>query len=523
MQFYKYFLACLCTLSLSFTVVAQTFYPANGDTHAPYDAQLQITFEDKPEIVSGSIVTIVSADGSTVDTIACTDDSQVFPDGAQVAVGSQLVRKDDKTIFITPHYGKLQPGKTYSVIISKDAIKGTFGGKQFEGITSGQWTFTTKPAPLPAADGATITVDNSTKPENTADFHSIAGALSFVENNQGIYTLSVAPGVYYELIHYKGTADVIIQGPKSSDRGNSVVIEYINCNDMNTKQDTRTSFFFTGANLSLENVTLTNLTERNKIYLSTVKFPSGDSQAEALFFAYGKGHTLTAYNCTFNSHQDTMQISGKCWFYNCAVNGDVDYVWGRADVALFENCDFTCINDSSKDRSYLFETRVGLKGNPIVPKGFVLFNSRVHVQKSLTAFFGRRATDKKRPTDYYDQCAIINTSFDGEGNVGTQRWYVGKEPEFIGDCSAVGWKEYNVSFKDIAGKKPENTDGRYKNSADINKKTFKSEFSTRDQIMNRVFNIDKNQYEADTENNWDINALARARGYTVPNLPKVKK
>ena len=41
--------------------------------------------------------------------------------------------------------------------------------------------------------------------------------------------------------------------------------------------------------------------------------------------------------------------------------------------------------------------------------------------------------------------------------------------------------------------------------------------------MNRVYNTDKSAYEADTQTPWDINQLARDRGYNVKNLPKQKK
>ena len=41
--------------------------------------------------------------------------------------------------------------------------------------------------------------------------------------------------------------------------------------------------------------------------------------------------------------------------------------------------------------------------------------------------------------------------------------------------------------------------------------------------MNRVFNIEKGVYEDDTAAPWDINQLARDRGYAVKDLPKAKK
>lgn len=524
MQFHilKKTMAVLAAALLTGAVSAQTFYPVNGTADAAYDAQLVVTFDAEPELVPGSFVTIYDANGAVADQIGFTDETQVFADGKEVAVGSQLVRKDGKSVYIQPHFGKIAPGATYSVEIPADAIK----AEGFGGVSKGAWSFSTKTAPAAVTDGATITVNNSMDAANKADFHSIQAALSFVEKNQGTYTISLAPATYYELLHYNGTANIILQGPKDNKRGDNVIIKYINCNDMNTKQDTRVVFLFTGANLTLENLTIINATDPRKVYVSTMKYASGNAQAETLFFYHGTGKTLNAYNCSFKSLQDTMQVSGKCWFYNCYVEGDVDYVWGTAEVALFEECDFHSVFSplSGKDRAYMFETRVGEEGKPLINKGYVLYNSRVQVDSRQNAYYGRRATAvEKAKIPYYDQCAIVNVEFWGEGNIGDMRWYVGKAPRVIGNSKDVGWKEYNVSFKKITGKKPSDTSKRYKDAGDIEKKTYKAEYSNRDVIMNRVFNIEKGAYEADTTAPWDINQLARDRGYAVKDLPKAKK
>ncbi len=507
---------------LAGAVSAQTLYPANGASEAAYDAQLVLTFQAEPELVPGSFITIYDEAGAIADQIAFTDDEQTFSDGKTVAVGSQLVRKEGKSVFIQPHYGKIAPGAKYSVEVPADAIK----AEGFSGLAKGAWAFSTKAAPAAVSDGATITVNNSMDASNNAQFHSIQGALSFVEKNEGTYTISLAPSTYYELLHYNGTANIILQGPKDNKRGDNTIIKYINCNDMNAKQDTRVVFLFTGANLTLENLTIINATDPRKVYISTQKVSSGNAQAETLFFYHGKGKTLNAYNCSFKSLQDTMQISGKCWFYNCYVEGDVDYVWGTAEVALFEECDFHSVFSplSGKDRAYIFETRVGEEGQPLINKGYVLYNSRVEVDMRQNAYYGRRATAvEKAKIPYYDQCAIVNVEFWGEGNIGDMRWYVGKAPRVVDGSKHVGWKEYNVSFKKITGKKPSDTSKRYKDAGDLDKKTYKAEYSNRDVIMNRVFNIEKGVYEDDALAPWDVNQLARDRGYKVKDLPKAKK
>ena len=115
--------AVLCGTLLAGALSAQTLYPAKNATDAAYDTQLVLTFQTEPELVPGSFITIYNADGTVADTIAFTDDEQTFADGTKVAVASQLVRKEGKSVIIQPHYGKLAPSAIYSVAIPADAIK----------------------------------------------------------------------------------------------------------------------------------------------------------------------------------------------------------------------------------------------------------------------------------------------------------------------------------------------------------------------------------------------------------------
>lgn len=497
----KILFGALCAMS-SFAF-AQTLYPASGSANAPYDAQLVLTFDEEPAIPGDTVVQICDGSGAVVDTIAAADEKQSFSDGTTINVGSQLIRKEGKSVYITPHNGKILPSTAYSV--------------KYPGVKN--WSFTTKAAPV-IGENASVSVNNSLSTDNNADFHSIQAALEAVSSLNGTATLCLAPGNYYEVLHYTGTSNIVIQGPKGNKRGDNCVISYINCNDLNKPEKERVSFYFDGSNadLILENVTFHNLADSEKVYSSTLTSPSGNAQAETLLFKNGKGHHVTANNCTFKSRQDTLQLSGKCWFYDCFIEGDVDYIWGYVDTALFENCELNCIR-YVKDRAYLFECRVGLKEENLCPKGMVLLNSTVNVEENQTVFLARRATDiTKAKTNYYDQCAVINTKFIGAGNFSPMYFYVGKVPQFEGDSTNIGWKFYNIDFKNLKGSTPSTNKNpritRYKDSAEITKKLFKAEYSNRDVIMNRVYNKTTGKYEADSEN-WDLKKLAKERGYKV--------
>lgn len=53
-----------------------------------------------------------------------------------------------------------------------------------------------------------------------------------------------------------------------------------------------------------------------------------------------KGDRMIFTNCNFISHQDTVfaDNNGRQYFYNCYIEGDVDFIFGSA-IAVFENCD----------------------------------------------------------------------------------------------------------------------------------------------------------------------------------------
>src|SRR5262249_49920018 len=140
----------------------------------------------------------------------------------------------------------------------------------------------------------------------------------------------VAAGTYNELIHYTGpgaTQTITIAGPTGNTQGNNCIFQYTNGNSMNGSTQGRPSAYFSGTNLVLQNVTFRTTGVRATV-----------GQAEALYFASGSGFTLAVGNSSFYSNQDTIQTSGTNWFYNDFIEGNVDFVWGTADVALFEAC-----------------------------------------------------------------------------------------------------------------------------------------------------------------------------------------
>ncbi len=371
--------------------LATLAYPAPGATAAYTDGELSLTFDAPPTLNTGGLIQILAlADGSLVDSIAFAGETQTF--GTTVInVGSQLVRVSGNTVFFTPHLGKLAYGHAYYVAIPTTSITGTLTGVAFNGLSNlnnvATWAFTTQAAPALVAGN--VTVDGSQS--STANFRTLQGALGGLATllpGATNVSINVAAGTYTELVHYTGpgaTQTINIVGPAGNAQGASCVFQYTNGNSLNASTQGRPSAYFSGANLVLQNVTFRNTGARAVV-----------SQAEALYFASGSGFSFAAFNSSFYSNQDTIQTSGSTWFCSSYVEGNVDLIWGTADVALFESCSLHFINDvGGAAASYsLFVARTGTTiatgGNGTVGKGYVLLNSTVSVDANVTAFFGPR-------------------------------------------------------------------------------------------------------------------------------------
>jgi Pectinesterase len=482
--------------------IATLAYPAPGAATAYADGELALTFDAPPTLNTGGLIKILkAADGSEADTILLGGETQTF--GTTVInVGSQMVRVGGNTVFFSPHLGKLAYGTAYYVAIPTTSITGTLTGTPFNGLSNSNavatWAFTTRAAPVLTAGN--VTVDGSQS--GTADFRTVQGALGGLATGlpgATSVTIHVAAGTYHELLHYTGpgaTQTIDIVGPAGNARGSDCIIQYTNGNSLNGSTQGRASAYFSGANVVLENITMRNTGVRAMV-----------GQAEALYFAGGTGLTLAAYNSSFYSNQDTIQTSGTNWFYNCYVEGNVDFIWGSADTALFENCSLHFVNDLAGGAATynLIVARTGTTiaagANGTLGKGYVLLNSTVSVDANVTAYFGRNAGAGA----YYDQAALINVAFSGAGTIGAGIWNVTTPPTSLGDSSFVGWKSAGCSGLNLATAV----------TAPMTSATIAgqaTEYDTRDHILNRVVTVTAGMptgFQA-AASTWDVSSLATA-------------
>jgi hypothetical protein len=455
-------------------------YPAPAATGIYEDSRLSITFDSKPTLNEGAIF-IYDAEGEEIDVIEIGDDSDTLRDGGSGTFTHKnnfMVQVDGNTVHIIPHFEILELNTEYVIGIPNEAITGTLNGKPFTGFDpeNARWTFTTR-ASAPSAITA-IRVGSS----DNADYRTLQAAL-MVAADKAVITME--EGIYREIVYYKGGKAITIEGDTDSEYGANVQIIGINSERYNPGTHTRASFYWSGSDLTLKNVTLQNAFDRVAM--------NGGGQSEAIFFANGSGKKLVAYNSSFKGQQDTIQTSGKNWFYKCYIEGDTDFMWGTADVALFEECEIKML-DSTSGSAVLFVARVSDASANLIPKGYVLFKSNVSAEHEKSYL----ARDAGGSDPFYNQAAIIDTTF--TGTVQTSLWG-NSTTKFIAKDAAgnmnVGWKVYGGD-----GYPATNIDTNAYGGT-ITEAVYNKEYNGRKTILNRVFNKTEGTYE-NASAIWDV-------------------
>lgn len=346
------------------TPVSSERYPSHNANEVNPDSRLRITFDNTPSIQSGEVQIFDAATNSLVDSLNVQKDTDTLGYSGQAnarVLNRVPVQVVGNSILISPHSNRLQYGKRYSVVIGNGVFNGTLAGRSFTGFSAGQWQFATKAS---GPSGASISVDD----EGAADFGSIQGALNYVMKNlpgSTAATINVRNGTYPEPLYLRDKSNLRILG-ESRD---GTLVRFANYEGLNSGTNGRPLFLIQGGDLiSLENITLFNTHQR--------AFAASGSQAEALYFGSDTGRFI-AKNAAFISEQDTVQLRGYSWFYNSLIAGNVDFIWGSARVALFENSELRSLGDSqgggsSTSGGYVLQARVTSTSYP----GFVFLNSK---------------------------------------------------------------------------------------------------------------------------------------------------
>ena len=399
------------------------------------------------------------------------------------------------TATIYPHNNKLQPATAYQVTIDDGVLNGNAGGAAFHGVAAGAWTFTTKAAVPPPTAAATLNV----AADNTADFATVQGAVDALAKSSNVpVTISIAPGVYQELLYVRNKSNVTFKSTSAD--STAVVIQYDNCDGFNPGTGStqapgttnvvgggRSVMLMTGGTGNvLDSITLKNLHPQNLFALPTAApldptsvvpitgsssptFTNGTSavtQAEALYYNVSFGSAtapalpgepgqLVAKHANFVSFQDTLQLKGWSWFYDCFVTGDVDFIWGAANAALFErseikaryNATATTTPSIVQARAYVGYGTTTTPPGAIVQSypGFVFLSCALTKEPGATETLARQITSPTTSTKtgwtfyyQYDVVSFIDCSMDSQ--VPAAGW--ASTGSNLAPTPVTGWREY---------------------------------------------------------------------------------
>ncbi len=431
-----------------------TVFPAGGNAYK--DAWLTVKFDGAPTLgTTGEIRIFRASDKQEVDRI---DLAEVAAARVRLAAGQTICTTHDvigpkslrryrivnyepatiagNELTIRPHYDVLEYDTDYYVTIDKEAVVAA----GFEGVAAGEWTFTTKAAPT----SKTVTVG-----ETGADFRTVQAALDygFECGRDAAVEIRILPGEYEEQLFMRYNNNITLKGMGA--RPEEVRIHYRNGDDLNGGVGGSTSVSgnpsgkprigdeigYAGGRTvmlieSCDNLRMENLTLENTRGIG--------AQAEALYNNDNSGDCgMIAVKCRFLGYQDTLNLKGYCWFYDCLVAGDVDFIWGGATAALFEACEIRTMTDGA----YIVNARVNQDNG--YRKGFVFLNCRLTKGTGVhagTSWLARHGEDKSNDNVTYVDCRM-------DDHIASAGWYKNDAAKFTPSPMTAlhGLKEYGTT------------------------------------------------------------------------------
>ncbi len=433
--------------------------PAVGGTDILSDTRIKLTFDDTPTLgTAGSARLYKVSDDTAVDNISVAGETVSMPAADRTrAISADQIWVEGNTVVIAPHAGVLEAGTEYYVAIADGVIEGTLNGAEFVGLgKDAGWTFTTT-ADTPS--GTEVTVAET----GEADFRTVQGALSYAMHELGkddAVTINIMDGTYREPLYLRNKNNLTLKGESQE----GTVIQFTNNNGMNPGTSERALFLVESADM----LTLEDLTIKNTTLIGE------GGQAETIYF--NSPYRLVAKNAAFISEQDTLLLKGYSWFYQSLVAGNVDYIWGTAEVALFEDSEIRTIGRSDGGSGgYILQART-----PENVKGFVFLNSELTRGEGPTGLNVADNTFSLARSGgseaYYDNIVFVNTKMDD--HIRPEGWHTDPTPNPATATATNGWREYNSM--DLSGT-PIDTSGWV--SYSLSQQDYETEYCNRAQIF----------------------------------------
>ncbi len=298
-------------------------FPAPNATNVCPDPPLRLTFSAPPKLGTSGKIQVFNATSPATAVAALDMGATTFSNTIAGTTFNILrpayVDGNDAVIYLNSHV--LTYGQTYYVTVDSGAITGPSGAGALTGTTA--WRLSTV-APAPSQQTAL-----SGARKRAGNICSVQGAVDAVPaKNTAATTITIAPGVYHEIVHFTSKNNVTLLG---GDR-TTTIIEGTNNNNLNPTTVTRSLVGIDGSSgLIVDSLTIQNLT------------PQGGSQAEALRLE--TCDECVVRNTSVFSLQDTLLWDGRLYADNCLIAGNVDFVWGGG-VAYFNNCEIRTVGQA---------------------------------------------------------------------------------------------------------------------------------------------------------------------------------
>jgi pectinesterase len=221
-------------------------------------------------------------------------------------------------------------------------------------------------------------------------------------------TISVKPGTYREVITVPASkTGVTLRG--TTGKASDVVIDYDNAGG--TKKPDGSTYGTTGsatATIAANGFTATALTFRN----SFDRKAHPEITATQAVAVKATGDRMVFDTVTFLGHQDTLYADtaavgtvGRQYYRDCAISGDVDFLFGRA-TAVFDRATITALDRGSDPGGYLTAASTR-RANTY---GFLIVGSRVVSTAAKATFFLGRPWHPGGDVDAIAQVVVRDTA-----------------------------------------------------------------------------------------------------------------
>ena len=460
--------------------------PTGGNVYT--DTEIRLEFDSAPQLGNSGAIRIFTSDGDEVDCImmedviaekTTMDNNTIYNTAMDILEASPgstkyyrtvhytAVRIEGNSVVIKPHCSVLNFNTEYYITIDPEAIE----APGFEGVEKEEWAFLTKVKP---ASETEVSVGKS----GNTDFRTVQGALNYTcrSGQSAAVTINIQNGSYDEPLFLCNKDNVTLKGMSRS----GVILQYSNCESLTSGVGSSTDRKPSRGNAigrsggravilmeDCDNIRFENMTLQNTW--------SGErSQAEVIYFNSRTGEDrLVLVNCNIGSRQDTINAKGYGWFYNCSIEGNVDFIWGSPETILFEKCDIRTISDEGFSRGYIVQCRC-LEADAI---GFVFLGCTINSDSGVpdgSVYLARSSGS----SDYYDNVTYAGCRIGPA--VAASGWYSDPAPNPSSPSATRGWKEYGTT--DMSGSSAD-LSGRYGGSLQLSETEYSEHFKDRSVIF----------------------------------------